>query len=217
MTTKDPPATDTQISFDGKTREELKDLAGKFSEALDKSGVKATEVFNLPVAAPVQDNESIVEKWMPIYTTAKSTLEGAGVKFETPVEDPVSAKFSEMKKEVDAQLEKFSEAKFGEQSATLKSIYEDFPVEAISKLGVSWNTKVEIGNSLIGVAQHIKSTVSKLQGEIDSLTQELKDVKAFAPVQEKKGDGADRIKSQMAKFGIQSLTGVDTTTGSGKQ
>jgi len=219
MTAQNPPATDTKISFDGKTPEELKDIASKFSQALDKSGLKAAELFNTTPQTVTIDNETIVEKWMPIYTTAKKTLEDAGVKFDAPADlDPVSAKFSEMKKEVDTQLERFSEAKFGEQSATLKSIYQDFPVDSISKLSVSWNTKVEIGNAMLGVAHHIKSTVSKLQGEIDNLTKELKDVKSFVPVQETRGDGIEIIKKQMAKFGIEKLSGVNTpAAGIGKQ
>lgn len=195
------------VTEDGKLNT---DVISKLGEVLKTSGEDPYKLLGIEAPKPAESktpksNPQEVEKLKEIASFAIQSLkEEHGIDIMAKPEDVKTSKMSEYEAIVDKKIEKVTLAKFAEQIRNLKKTSPDFPVEAIEKLDIPADAKVEVATALQSVVDTYSSAISKMQGELDAATKNFEEIQTRVPQEPKEDNrsGKDRLVESMSKMGM---------------
>jgi len=91
-----------------------------------------------------------------------------------------------------------------EAKDTLLKLDGDFPFEKIENLKIPTENKIEVVAAIQDIVSKNQSSISKLQGELDSQVKTNEDLSTKVPKTEehKVQSGAETVMSKMSEFGL---------------
>ena len=208
--TIEPPKAKTQP--DGKpltelTKEEVETKLAEFQEALKDKKFEGIDVYKaIGLERPTQVDpdaeakKAKIEALTKTYDEAVDALKELGVD-KTP--KPEASKMSEADKIIAERLEKQGQAKFTEQKSDLLKMDPDYPIEIIEKIDLPIEEKLVVMAAQKEITQRNIDSIKKIKDELDVVVKERDEVKMGAPAEEAKDKtGEEKVKEQMAKFGL---------------